>query len=285
MMIVRGAWLALLACAALMLCACAGGGATNPSFAISEREARAELARMRADRAPAQRAVVVIGGLFDPGLESSSLAARLRRLLDPSSTIVAITPFGTSTMDELRRRVIDRVDAELGAGDDPAQTIDVDVVGFSLGGVAGLDAARPRQGERRLAVRRLFAIASPLRGADAARGRTLDERVLAIRPGSDFLTDLARHDDASIEVWSYVRMGDGIVGAQNAGWRGQPPHWLSDLAFSWAHADAAKDPRILADIARRLRGEDAYATIPPADLPDAEPATSRRREPLPAGSP
>ncbi len=55
--------------------------------------------------------------------------------------------------------------------------------------------------------------------------------------------------------------------AYNAAPDGQTPWWLPARAWSRSHTDAYRDPRIIADIARRLRGEEAYATEPVEPLP------------------
>jgi hypothetical protein len=87
-------------------------------------------------------------------------------------------------------------------------------------------------------------------------------------PGSPFLQSLADADhDASYEIYPYVLLGDGIVGQQYAAPPDKSPIWLAGPPLQFAHAASATDTRIIADIARRLRGERAFSSLPTAPLP------------------
>ena len=68
-------------------------------------------------------------------------------------------------------------------------------------------------------------------------------------------------------IYPYVRLGDIVVGPENAAPAGQTPWWVHNPPLRSAHLAAAVDDRILADIARRLRGETPFAQDPPAPLP------------------
>jgi hypothetical protein len=68
-------------------------------------------------------------------------------------------------------------------------------------------------------------------------------------------------------LYTYVRLGDKQVGEANAAPAGMTPWWVSNEDWDDAHGDARHDPRILADIARRLRGESPLALNPPALFP------------------
>jgi hypothetical protein len=65
----------------------------------------------------------------------------------------------------------------------------------------------------------------------------------------------------------YVRRDDRITGPARAARPGDNAWWVDTPALQWPHADVYRDKRILADIARRLRGEPAHAADPPAPLP------------------
>jgi hypothetical protein len=65
-----------------------------------------------------------------------------------------------------------------------------------------------------------------------------------------------------------VRLGDGIVGARYAAPPNTAPRWVPTPPLGDSHNGASKDPRILADILRRLRGESPITTTPQAPLPD-----------------
>jgi hypothetical protein len=52
-----------------------------------------------------------------------------------------------------------------------------------------------------------------------------------------------------------VRLDDKTVGPANASPPGEEPIWVANLALQPAHMFVVVDPRIIGDVARRLRGE------------------------------
>ena len=64
-----------------------------------------------------------------------------------------------------------------------------------------------------------------------------------------------------------ARIGDTMVGEENTAPPGQVAWWVPNRAFEPAHLLAFGDPRIHADILRRLRGEQPYTTEPRAPWP------------------
>ncbi len=146
---------------------------------------------------------------------------------------------------------------------------EVDVVAISMGGLVARYAATPGdQDTAPLAIRRLFTLASPHRGARLARYLHPDPRTRDMRAGSGFLARLDEaRDECDYELVPYGRLGDWIVGVENAAPPCTSPWWVSNLPFQDAHSDIARDPRLLADIARRLRGERPWTTEPPSPLP------------------
>lgn len=271
----------LLLHANLAAAGCTADDPLNPSFPLKTRCARAALVEMRGRPAMPPRPVVVIGGLFDVGIAAADLGDHLREHLHPDAPLIVVHAFGTTSTDDAAGRVLAAVQ-EAWPCDDPLATTEVDVVAFSYGGIIARHAARPREdGGRVLRINRLFTIASPHRGARLAAAPTFDRRIWEIRSGSDLLATLAEHDqDAPYETYAYVRLGDSIVGPENAGLGGLPPYWVAPLPNEPAHVTAYKDPRILADIARRLRGEPAYATRPPAPIPDRPFSSENAPEPV-----
>lgn len=271
------------------------GRAENPAFPIAADAARDELRDMRANPVRPVRPVLVIGGLFDVGIVADDLGDRIKRHTSPSADVIVVSPFGTSTVEESRRKVVARLEERF-PSTDPDRTVEVDVVGFSLGGVIAAYAAltpderaaavRPSEAEqarsmKRLNIARLLAISVPFSGSDAAAPPTLDERVVAIRRGSPLLKAISdaragqrgrfiagTASDArsgavaghapSYELIAYVRLQDNIVGPELAAPPGEHPYWVSNLPFELAHAHAYKDPRILGDICRHLRNEPAF---------------------------
>jgi hypothetical protein len=90
-----------------------------------------------------------------------------------------------------------------------------------------------------------------------------------MRPGSEFIGRLAGlMAERDYELYPYVRLGDTWVGAGNTAPEGDVAWWMSNAPFEAAHMTAFTDPRIRADVSRRLRGEAAYGTEPRAPLPE-----------------
>ena len=253
-------------------------GSINPSLPVTVDEGKAALETMKQDPRPLDRPLVVAGGIHDPGFLSASIARKVRSITTDDDRVISVSFFGVSTFDRCREKLIEAVQ-RLAPSDDPAQTVDVDVIGFSMGGIVARHAARPRDdGGRRLVINRLFTISSPHRGARLAILPTLDQRKHERRSGSPFLQSLDEDLEASgYELYTYTRLGDLIVGSENTAPPGMTPWWVSTPPFGMSHTGAHDDPRILADIGRRLRGEPPLATSPATwgldgsgeDAPDA----------------
>lgn len=247
---------------------CGRGVTANPSFVLDVRRARGELASMAADPRPLQRPLVVLGGYLDPGLVSGQLAAGLRRATGDRR--VLSVAFGNCwTFDACRDRLVEAVQRAFPA-EEATATTPVDVVGVSMGGLVARHARLPAAGRRRLAMARLFTIATPHRGAKMADIPTLNPLQIAMRPGSAFLATLDAADPRDYELRPYVRLDDFIVGPPNAAPPGEVAWWVPNRPLEAAHAAAYRDPRIVADIARCLRGDKPYTTLPRTPLPGAE---------------
>ena len=260
-----------LAFAAIALTGCAGRGGSNPSFDVTAPEARRAMRDMAAAPKPLRRPVIVLEGMGPP-LTAPHFASVLRRTTG-DTRVLGVQFALCFTLEDCRRRVIEAVERRFPSSD-PDWTTEVDVIAMSMGGVAARVAAAPltegRAGKR-LNVARLFTISSPHRGAVAASLVPAAGGLLpgALRPGSPSLRSLAgREEPGRYELVPYVRLGDLIVGAANASPNGRAVHWLPTPPLQGAHMMAFADPRIAADIARRLRGEPPFATDPPAPLPN-----------------
>lgn len=253
-----------------------------PMLAMTWRDADAMLDDMANDPKTLARPIVVVGGWADPGPIAAGITRQLRRALGDDAQIATVTFFGTLTFDACRERLIATVQREFGGGLDGG-LVEVDVVGFSMGGIVARYAAMPSEdetvdksggksgGEARLRVRRLFTIGTPHRGARLAPLMVIDPRAADMRAGSDFLAQLdAGFDDAMYDLVAYVRSGDFIVGDANAA----PPNGraliVDNPPFRLAHLGAGRDPRIIADIARRLRDEPPLPLQQAASDPDAK---------------
>jgi pimeloyl-ACP methyl ester carboxylesterase len=212
--------------------------------------------------------VVVLGGYHDIGIGPASFLPKLRGAVR-DDRIVSVTYFFSGSFDDCRREVIEAVEKEFPCGD-PNETIEVDVIGLSMGGIVARHAALERPGEKRLRIKRLFTISSPHRGAVRATLPTVHKLHRDLRSGSDFLRELdaAEGGRRDYEIIPYVRLGDWIVGPENAAPRDMPAaYWVPNPPLNSAHWGAPLDPRIVADIARRLRGEQPFTTTTPTKLP------------------
>ncbi len=244
--------------------------AVNPSFPLTVTEAKLELEAMEGAPVELARPVVVAGGYLDPHLGPWWVARRCRGDTG-DERFINVSFFFCATFDACRTKLIEAVDAAY-PSDDPVWTTEVDVIGMSMGGLAARHAAAsPGDGAaspRRLRIRRLFALSSPHQGARMASLPCFLELHRDMRAGSKLLARLNEATgSADYEIYPYVRLGDLIVGAENASPPGRPPFWVSDRLFQPAHAAGAVDARFHADIARRLRGEPPYTTLPAAALP------------------
>jgi hypothetical protein len=248
--------------------ACASGP-ENPSFPLKVDDARSALRQMEEKPKPLQRPVLVIGGYLDFGVTPSLVRCELRALTD-DDRIAPVALFDCGDFDDCREKVIAAVDKAF-PNKDPEFTTPVDVIGVSMGGLAARYAAAPDpsgKSHRRLKIARLFTISSPHQGAVAAAFPSFHKLVWQMRQGSEFLGSLEQaRCNCGYEIYPYVRLNDGWVGESNAAPPGQTPWWVPSPILQPSHLGAAADPRILADIARRLRGEEPFTRGTPAPLP------------------
>jgi hypothetical protein len=248
----------------------------NPSFPVTTSEARADLARMRSEPMPLARPLVIIGGIADPGFTPLLLSNRLDSVA-MSDGSVAVPVGACITFNSCRDKVIAAVEKVYPSGD-PDATVEVDVIGLSMGGMVARYAALPRENGKRLRIARLFTISTPMRGSESAdylpawSPNLKDYPVIrSLRPGSDFLK-LVNAREPEYPIFSYVRLHDFYVPAENAALPGRVAWWVPTPFPGSPHEGAMFDPRILADIARRLRYETPLTLNPPARLPPAEPS-------------
>ena len=202
----------------------------------------------------------------------------MRKVGVPKSQRLGLTFAGRYSFDACREHVIEAVQAAW-PSDDPDTTVEVDVVAFSMGGlIARYAAAEPElsddgETKRRLKIARLFTISTPHRGASLASLTvpflTLDPRLLDMRPDSDFIATLnERFDGQAYELYPYTRTGDWVVDEANTAPPGMTAWWVANPPLNRPHQEAYRDPRIEADILRRLRNEEPLTTTPAAALPD-----------------
>jgi hypothetical protein len=257
-----------------LLAGCGTTDRINPSFSVSMDAAKQILAAEAEHPKPLIRPLVIVGGYFDPGIAAPNMGGHFKDWThDPR--IVTVSLGLCFTIEQCRRHIIDEVD-EAFPTSDPNATTEVDVIGYSLGGLASRYAAEdPKPGmepQRRLRIARLFTISSPLRGAAAAESVPLINvmpLVQTMTPGSDVIRGevLPHGADEVYPVYSYVRLRDYEVGSENAALPGQSAWWVQAPPLLRPHGLAFSDSRILADILLRLHDETPLSTEPPAPLP------------------
>jgi len=88
-----------------------------------------------------------------------------------------------------------------------------------------------------------------------------------MRAGSEFLKRLDAPENApGYPIYPYVRLGDATVGSENAAPPGRVAWWVSARPLQPSHSGAVLDPRLFAEIARRLRGEEPFTKDPATPL-------------------
>jgi len=248
--------------------ACAGRP-QNPSFPITFSEAGKAVDEMRSEPRQLSRPLVIIGGFGDPNV-SPPLFKNFFQTISRDTQIITVSVGFCQSFHECRQKVIEEIDKAL-PSTDPDFTAEVDVVGASLGGLVARYCAAPSDDPahpRRIKIARLFSISSPHSGATLANLIAITAYHRDLRPNSAFLRRLAEQDaDATYELFPYVRLHDELVGAKNAAPPGVDPFWLPNPPLTMAHLGAIIDTRILADIARRLRGQEPFTTFPATPLP------------------
>lgn len=262
----------LLMVPSLFLVGCIDSTPVNPSFSVTPNQAQKALSNAAAHPKPLRRPLVIVGGFLDP-LGSQLLAHDFRNYFHDDACIIAVPLFAAGSFEDCRKRIVDAVDGAF-PGTDPRWTTEVDVIGVSLGGLAARYAAEPPKtpGIRRLCIARLFTIASPLRGANLANWLPCNLHPLqaSMRSGSPMLKsmDAAAYEPGNCyPIYPYVCATDYIVGADNAAPADRIAWWINRVPWMPPHSSAYLDPRIRADIVRRLRDEPAWATLPAAPLP------------------
>ncbi|QDU35075.1 hypothetical protein KS4_31530 [Poriferisphaera corsica] len=281
----RGLFAALTLLFIITSSGCGFSSRVNPSFSTSYDDAKVELTQMSEDPVLLNRPVVVLGGWGDPGFVPTSISKRMQ-LATGDTRVIAVNFLGTGGFDESARKAVREVD-EAFPSDDPNQTVEVDVIGFSMGGLVARYAAIPvsetgeKKFRKRLNIKNLYTISTPHKGAELAWTAWWDPSARAMMPGSDFIVRLNRDfkENHRYNTTAYTRLQDLIVGEENAAPDGVDLWWVDNRPFQTAHGNSGTDRRFLADIARRLRSEPPLALGKPApfpwetDVPQVQPTT------------
>lgn len=269
-------WFRLGAAALAAFCCLLGGCALpiQPGFPVSESGAQQARRAMERDPRPLDRPLLVLGGYKAPyHFQVRVISSRLTTMTSGERADALGVEF---IFDGSIESAADRVVRDLEQrwpSDDPDRTIEVDVVGISMGGLVARQAwasgeRRDGSPRKRLRIARLFTIGTPHQGAVLADTIAPDTQARQMRAGSAFLTALDAADtDRDYELICYARTNDEIVGATRCAPEGVTPYWVHG-PWLFSHLTIARDWRINADIARRLRNEPPLAleaSQPPRD--------------------
>jgi len=230
----------------------------TPSFSIPTAQVRAACERMKADPVGLTRPLVVIDGWRQFDWSSAAIAKCLRSLTGAAKADVMAVSFPThNRLDTMADEIVMRVERRW-PSDDPDWTVEVDVVGHSMGGIvariAALESLKDTS-RKRLRIRSLYTISTPHRGAKMAPYFPIDAAARQMKPGSKTLARLDKAlPDAHFQLVCYTQLNDWTVGAKNTAPPGSEPIWVEGTFFA-SHMLAKKNMRILGDIALRLRGE------------------------------
>ncbi|MEM1422877.1 MAG: hypothetical protein AAGH64_02630 [Planctomycetota bacterium] len=216
---------------------------------ISRSDAKRELERMRADPKPPVRRVVVVPGYRSHASLGRALGDSLRSVVSVPDWVIDQAHQSSGTFEDAGARVIGAIEEAWGTLDH-----EIDFVGVSMGGLLGRWLAMPEHGG--LPIARLFTLSTPHRGANVARIAAPDPAARLMVPGSDGLAMLdAALEDASYEMLCYARSRDWWVGTDRLAPEGVSPVTVTPPWWEPGHFMASYDVRLIADVARHVRGE------------------------------
>lgn len=268
----RRAFVGVVGASALFgLASCVHLDHPNPAYPATNAEVKAAIEKMEETPAGLDRPVVVLSGWRSPSMTGGHLADRIREVTGADEDqIISISYMWGDDIPSIADQVAEHVADKFGTEADPLTgqhwTREVDVVAISMGGLVARTAwADPievgRESAVRLDIHTLYTLGSPHRGAKLAEWIRLDEASRQMKPGSGFLStldDATLGDTHDLTIVPYATLRDTWVGAKNASPTGQDPIWVPGrLVLS--HHLISLDKRILADLARRLRGETPLA--------------------------
>jgi pimeloyl-ACP methyl ester carboxylesterase len=218
---------------------------------LTRSEAQAELVRLAAAPVALSRPVVILAGWRAPRIAAWSLQQALVPATSGKNQDFHSIAYPGAGSIEAAAEVARRALAARGLAG-----ASVDVVGISMGGLV----ARHLAAEGGvLRAHRLFTIATPHRGATLAKFVRVDQASADMRPGSEALARLdAQTRDLPCELICYAGLNDWWVGAKNTAPPGHVPLWVEPETVGeklFSHFTMNRAPTILADLARRLRGE------------------------------
>ena len=270
---------ALIALIAL-LGGCVSVGPENPGWTLSRSEIKAEKQRLRETPVELERPVLVVTGYASVPPMARMYAGAMEELTgaDRDRFVAVDLPFINNLRDGVGV-VLDKLN-ERYPHPSEGETIEVDVVGISMGGIVAKLAAEPEEGRPRLNINTLYTLGAPHRGARMAHLNPVDQAAQDMVYKSIMLVKL--HENMprrGYELVPYAMLSDDLVGPKNSAPWGEDPIWVRGR-FVGSHFALQGDDRLQIDVARRLRGE--RQLLVPAPLPGDEPRGAQRLE-IPSG--
>ncbi|MEO1716351.1 MAG: hypothetical protein AAFR76_04495 [Planctomycetota bacterium] len=244
----------------------------NPAFPLTFADAKADLDRMRDDPKPLDRPVVVLAGYRAWPMLAQGVRYKLFSVTsgEPKDFLPISYTF-QGDIEKIAGMVTRRIE-ERWPSESPDETIEVDIVGISMGGLVARTASLPlgdlpdgnETRTKRLKIGTLYTMGSPHRGAILANRIAPDKAARSMKPGSEFMEYLnAQAESHEFEIVPYAHLNDTWVGATNTAPPGQEPIWTGGTKIM-SHFSITTDDRIMADLARRLRGEEPHGSPSPA---------------------
>ncbi|MEO0629987.1 MAG: hypothetical protein AAFY46_04575 [Planctomycetota bacterium] len=247
----------------------------NPAFPVTMAEAKEDIDRMQANPVTLERPVVVLAGYRAWPMLAQGVRYKLMGMTSgESSDFLPISYTFQGDIEKIAGIVTRRIDERWPSGPSE-ETIEVDIVGISMGGLVARVASLP-MGElpggdetrnKRLKIGTLYTMGTPHLGAILANRIRPDKAARSMQPGSEFMQYVnARVGEHDFEIVPYAHLNDTWVGATNTAPPGQQPIWTGGTKIM-SHFSITTDDRIMADLARRLRGEapTASPSVPPED--------------------
>lgn len=247
----------------------------NPAFPLSMVDAQDELLRMRESTVPLERPVVILAGYRSWPMLVQGVRYRLFPVTSGNGDdFLPVSYMFGGDIEKIAGLVTRRIDERWPSGSSD-ETIEVDVIGVSMGGLVARVASLPlgdlpggeETRSKRLRINTLYTMGTPHQGAILAERVAPDTAARSMKPGSEFMEYLnAQLEQHEFEIVPYAHLNDTWVGATNSAPPGQEPIWTGGTRVM-SHFSITTDDRIMADLARRLRGEQPWGSpsTPPRD--------------------
>lgn len=261
-----GLLLGLMIAGVISIGSCTTVYVEGQSIHLTPAEIYEKRRELQKDPVALERPVIVLSGYHAPPTMTARLASRIASLTsgDRDDTLSIAYTF-QSDFDDIVPHVLRKIEERF-PSDDPEETIEVDVVAISAGGLVARAASLPLEPDdirsKRLKIKRLFTLGTPHRGAILAERIALDRAAKDMIQGSDFLNKLdAALPEIDYEIYPYAHLNDQWVGATRSSPFGMDPYWTGGRKM-FSHFAVGDNWMFVLDIALRLRGQEPIAAEP-----------------------